>query len=117
MLNTNAFNFSKLGVPKPVTAGIVSTETGNHSPNACTHQDPIQLWPAHGHQISNTIRGHVVMIYIEPLSSTSWVVARGDIIQRGVSSRVQEGVEEAERGFTDIKACVIQHGNERGECG
>lgn len=57
------------------------------------------------------------MTYIEALSSTSWVVARGDVIQRGVPTRVQEGVEEAERGFADIKACVIQHGNERGECG
>jgi hypothetical protein len=107
MLNTSAFNFSKLGVPKPVTADIVNTETGNHSPNACTHQDPIQLWPAHGHQISNTTRGHVDMTYIEALSSTSWVVARGDIIQRSVPTRVQKGIEEAERGFADIKVCVI----------
>jgi hypothetical protein len=57
------------------------------------------------------------MTYVKALSSTSWVVAYGNIIQRSVSSRVQERVEEAKRGFAGTNACVIQHGNERGERG
>lgn len=70
-----------------------------------------------GTHINNMARRNADMTYIETLSSTTWVVAHGNIIQRSVASGIQKRVEEAKRGFAGTDPCIIQHGNDCGECG
>lgn len=68
--------------------------------------------------INNTARMYAAdMTYIESLSSTSWIVAHGNIIQCSIATGVQERIEEAKSGLACTDARIIQHGNDRGECG
>lgn len=53
----------------------------------------------------------------EALRATARVAALGDVVERSRTLRVQERVEEAERGLALVQARVIEQGHNRRERG
>jgi hypothetical protein len=116
----NASSFSKLGVPRPVTARSVNPSDIDHN------QLPLIAWKPipPGSRNSDAPRLHETKKKIgrtgiptngriEAFRTTSRVIAQRDIIQSSVPHPVQPRVQEAQSRLASINPCIVEHRNER----